>query len=410
MRQGQPVVLLLSVLTRFKSLIGLETKSSGISSPEDWLFEAFGAQPSAAGIAVSPRNAIKCAPVRAAVAAISEPISTLPLHLYKRTANGKERATSHPISKLLLDAVSDHESASTFRELLTSDALLHHGGYAWIARNGEGVPVSLHRFDPATVTVKVDPYEGPTYEVAQQDGSKRIIPREDILHLRSPSLSGHGLVHDARDVIGLALVLERHANKLFANGAKPSGVLSLKNVNTAEGIAKVKAAWIAAHGGDKSGSTAVLPSDAEWQSLMMTSVDAQFLELRKFSIEEIARVFRVPPILLFEYGRATWGNSESMRQDFLDFSLMRWINAWENEIALKLLTPDERAAYVVEFLTDNFARADLVKRTEAYTKAVGGPWMLANEARAAENRPAIPNGDKLLPPANASGVNVSAAA
>jgi HK97 family phage portal protein len=272
----------------------------------------------------------------------------------------------------------------------------------------------LHRLDPNEypVTVKNDPFEGPTYTI-QQDGKSRIIPAADILHLPSPSLSGDGLVHDARDVIGLALVLERHAAKLFANGARPSGLLTMKDakagdMDSPKAVKNLRALFEAQFGRDGGGGTAALPGDLDYHQLTLSSVDAQFLELRKFSIEEIARVFRVPPILLFEYGRATWGNSESMRQDFLDFSLMRWINAWENEIALKLLTPDERAAYVVEFLTDNFARADLVKRTEAYTKAVGGPWMLANEARAAENRPAIDGGDKLLPPPNASGVNANA--
>jgi len=398
----------LSFVSKFKDLFGLETKS-GISSPEPWLSDLFGATPSAAGINVTPTTALKASPVRAAVAAISGPLGTLPVHVFRRTADGKERATDHHVYRLLHDQVNDFQSASRFRELLTADALLHNGGFAFISRNTEGAPVSLHRLDPGEypVSVKNDPFEGPDYEI-QQDGKTRAIPRENILHLPSPSLSGHGLVHDARDVIGLSLVLERHASKLFANNARPSGVLSLKGVTSGDALAKVKAAWVAAHGGDKSGGTAVIPSDAEWHSLTMTSVDSQFLELRKFQIEEIARVFGVPPHILYELGRATWSNSEQMRQDFLDFSLMRWITAWENEIALKLFNTDERATYFAEFLTDNFVRADLVKRTEAYTKAVGGPWLLANEARAAENRPVVAGGEKLLPPPNATGVSVAA--
>jgi HK97 family phage portal protein len=185
-------------------------------------------------------------------------------------------------------------------------------------------------------------------------------------------------------------------------------VLSLKGTTSPDGVIKARAAWLAAHGGDKSGGTAVIPSDAEWQSMTMTSVDSQFLDSRRFQIEDIARVFGVPPHILYELGRATWSNSEQMRQDFLDFSLMRWINAWENEIALKLFNEDERQTYIAEFLTDNFVRADLVKRTQAFTAAVGGPWLLANEARAAENRPAVEGGDKLLPPPNATGVSAAA--
>lgn len=378
-----------------------ETKS-GIASPEDWLFEAFAATPSAAGIAVSPSTAIKCAPVRAAVGAVAETLGVMPLHTLHRVGDGKERATDHPTYKLLHDAANPWTSAAQFRERVTADAMLSHGGYAQIVRNAEGKPLELHRLDPATVTVDYSSGE-PEYEI-QENGTKRKVRRENILHIPSPSLSGRGLVHDGRDVIGLSLVLERHASKLFANGARPSGVLSLKGNVTADALTKAKASWLAAHSGDKAGGTAVIPSDAEWSALTMTSVDSQFLELRKFAIEEIARLFRVPPHILYELGRATWSNSEQMRQDFLDFSLMRWITAWEGEIRLKLFSEDERDTYHAEFLTDAFVRADIVKRTEAYTKACGGPWLLVNEVRSAENRSPIPDGNKLLPPANASGV------
>ncbi|WP_334437232.1 phage portal protein [Bradyrhizobium sp. AZCC 1610] len=396
----------MSLVSKFKSLVGIETKS-GIASPDAWLSDLFGATPSAAGISVTPRSAMTCPPVRAAVAAISEPIGTLPFHVYRRTGEGKERAPDHPVHKLLHDQVNDWTSASDFRETVTRDALLHPaGGLAYIARNAEHKPISLFRLNPETVEVSVDPFEGPAYKITE-GGKSRAIPAADILHIPSPAMTGRGLVAEARDAIGLTMLLERHASKLFANNARPSGVLSIKGAASADALAKVKAAWVAAHGGDKSGGTAVIPSDAEWRALTMTSVDAQFLELRAFQINEIARVFRVPPHMLFEMGRATWGNSESMRQDFLDFSLMRWITAWENEVALKLLTADERKTYFAEFLVDGFVRSDLVKRTQAFTAAVGGPWLLANEARAAENRAPVAGGDKLLPPPNATGVSAA---
>ncbi|MGN6311738.1 MAG: phage portal protein [Xanthobacteraceae bacterium] len=390
---------------RVRNFFKPETKS-GISSPDDWLIEAFGATPSAAGIAVSPATAIKCAPVRAAVGAVAETLGVMPLHTLQRAGDGKERATNHPTYKLLHDAANPWTSAAQFRERVTADAMLSHGGFAQIVRNSEGKPLELHRLDPATVTVDYSSGE-PEYEV-QEQGRKRKVRREDILHIPSPSLSGRGLVHDGRDVIGLSLVLERHASKLFANGARPSGVLSLKSNATPDALLKAKTAWVAAHSGDKAGGTAVIPGDAEWSALTMTSVDSQFLELRKFAIEEIARLFRVPPHILYELGRATWSNSEQMRQDFLDFSLMRWITAWEGEIRLKLFAENERDTYHAEFLTDAFVRADIVKRTEAYTKAVGGPWLTANEVRSIENRPAIVGGEKLLPPANANATGVVA--
>ena len=397
----------MTLYSKFKSLVGIEIKA-GISAPDPWLQDLFGATSSAAGIALTPRSAMSCAPVRAAVAAISEPIGTLPLHVYKRGPEGsKERDTDHPMHRLLHDRVNDWTSAGAFRGQITRDALLYPlGGLAFIARNSEGKPVNLYRLDPEQTKIEAsfDTFDGPAFKIFE-GGKSRVIPTAAIFHIPSPALCNAGLVAEARDAIGLTILLERHASKLFANNARPSGVLSIKGTASAEALQKIKSAWIAAHGGDKSGGTAVIPSDAEWSALTMTSVDAQFLELRSFQIQEIARVFRVPPILLFDYGRATWGNSESMRQDFLDFSLMRWITAWENEVALKLLTPDERDTHFAEFLVDGFVRSDLVKRTQAFTAAVGGPWLLANEARAAENRAPVDGGDKLLPPPNASGVS-----
>lgn len=392
----------MSFADRVRKFFQPETKS-GVSSPEDWLFEAFGATPSAAGIAVSPATAIRCSAVKAAVSSIAEPIGNLPLHVYRRKADGsKERAHDHATYKLLHDVANPWTPAGRLREQLTVDALLSHGGYAQIVRNSEGKPLELHRLDPATVTVDLSTGE-PEYEV-QENGTKRKVDRSNIIHIPTPSLSGKGLVNDGRDLIGLALILERHASKLFANAARPSGVLSLKNNSTPDALLKAKTAWTAAHSGDKAGGTAVIPGDAEWSALTMTSVDSEFSACRTFQILEICRLFNVPPTVVFEYGRATWGNSESARRDFVDLTLARWIRAWQTECWLKLFTDDERQNYFIEFLVDAFTRGDLSKRVDSYTKAVGGPWLTANEVRSAENRSPIEGGDKLLPPPNAKGV------
>lgn len=390
----------LTIISRFRSLFGtgLETKA-GISAPEPWLQDLFGATPSAAGISVTPLSAMRAAPVRAAVAAISEPLGVLPVHVYRRTGDGKERAVDHPVYALLRDQANDHMPAGRLRELMTADALLHNGGFAFIARNAEGAPVSLHRLDPNEypVTVKHDAFDGPTYEL-QQDGKTRAIPRENILHLPSPSLSGQGLVHDARDVIGLALVLERAAAKLWANNARPSGILSLKGVVGAETLTKVRNAWVAAHGGDKSGGVAVVPADAEFSALTMTSVDSQFEQMRRFSIEEIARFFNISPIFLQELGRATWGNSEQAKDNLLSVTLLPWISKWEGEIRLKLFSADERTKFFAEFMTEGFVRADYAAKTEGISKLIAARVINPNEARAMLNLPAYAGGDQFINP------------
>jgi HK97 family phage portal protein len=160
----------------------------------------------------------------------------------------------------------------------------------------------------------------------------------------------------------------------------------------------MKASWQAAHSGQNSGGTAVIEEGGEFQALTLNSVDSQFLEMRKFAIEEIARHFRVPPVFLMDYGRATWSNAEAMGNQFLTFSLLPWILRWEGEIALKLFTAEERKTHFAEFLTDALLRADFDTRMDGWQKAIAARIVNPNEARAAENRPPYPGGDKFENP------------
>lgn len=394
----------MSLKTRIQNLFRIETKS-GLSAPDDWLFEALGASPASSGIRVTPKSAMTCAPVRAAVQAISEGIGQLPVHVYERAGDAKERAPNHAAYKLLHDEANPWTPAALFREQITRDACLYpNGGFAHIVRV-DSKPVELIRYNPeeSKVTVEIDNGE-PLYKVQTGKGDPIVVPRDNMLHIPSPSLNGHGLVYEAREAIGLALVMERHAARLFGNGARPSGILSLKNATTPEALTKARTAWQAAHGGSNSGGTAVLPGDASWQALMLTSADAQFLELRKFAIDEISRVYRVPPSMLFELGRATWGNGEQQGRQFLDFCLMAWIKRWEGEVRLKLFTPDERGTYFAEFLTDDLARADQAARYESYAKAIAARILNPNEVRAMENRAPYAGGEKYENPHTSQGV------
>lgn len=382
----------------------LERKGQ-LASPEQWLIDLFGATPATSGIAVTPRSAMTCAPVRCAVQSIAEAIGQLPVHVHERKDDGsKERAPDHPAHKLLHDEANEWTPASGLREQVTRDALLHRdGGFAFINRV-DGKPVELLRLDPERMTVKADPVTGePLYSLSNGTSAPRIIARQDVLHIPSPSLTGSGLVHDGREAIALALVMEQHAARLFGRGARPAGVLKFKNKLGAETATRIKASWQAAHGGSNSGGTAVLEEDGEFQPITFNSVDAQFLELRKFAIEEIARLFRVPPVFLMEYGRATWGNSEEMGRQFVTWCLMPWIKRWEGEIRLKLFTPDDREAFVAEFLVDDLLRADFAARMEGYGKAIAARILNPNEVRAAENRPAYTGGERFENPNTTTG-------
>lgn len=395
---------------RVRQFLGgtIESKSapppgaSTLAEPSAWLLNLFGDMPVTAGVAVGPAEAMRCTAAACAVRAISEAIGQLPVRVYYRAGDqSAERDTLHPVEGLLNDAANDLTPASEFRQQLTQDALLHDvGGLAFINRV-EGRPIELNRLDPGAVTLAADTATGaPVYRVNGQ-----AIPAADILHLRNP-LTGCVPVcarSQAREAIGLAIVLEQHAARLFGNGAKPSGVLSLEGNPSGDALAKAKEAWQLAHRGSNGGGTAVMPTSAKWEQITLNSVDAQFLELRAFSIAEIARAFRVPPVLLMDYGRATWGNSEEMGRQFVTYTLLPWIKRWEGEIKLKLFSADQRDTYFAEFLTDDLLKGDLDKRAEAYSKLVAARVLNQNEVRALENRPPYSGGEQYANPNTTGG-------
>ncbi|MET4242725.1 HK97 family phage portal protein [Bradyrhizobium sp. RT10b] len=397
---------LLSIASRFKSLLGFETKAS-LAEPDDFLLSLFGAAQTIAGANVTPASAMSCAPVACAVRSISEAVGQLPLRVYKRLPDGgKEPATDHPLYSLLGDAPNAWTPASVFRSQVTADALLQpYGGFAQIVRV-DGKPYELIRLDPQLSAIVVD-YSNfePAYAI-KADGKNpaREIPAADIIHIHSPAYRPtRGLVGEGREAIALCMVLEQHAARLFGNGARPSGVLSLKGNLTTDALKNAKLAWQAAHGGTNSGGTAVVPADASFQALTFSSVDAQFLELRKFAIAEIARLFRVPLHMLMEADRAMPRSIEALGQEFVTMTLLPWLKRWEQALELKLLAKEERGQFCIEFNLDAFARADLLARAQALSVAVAARILNPNEARSIGfGLPAYTGGDKFENPNTSS--------
>jgi HK97 family phage portal protein len=221
-------------------------------------------------------------------------------------------------------------------------------------------------------------------------------PAANVIHLRSPF--GRSPVTLARESIGLALTLDAHAARLFGNGAKPSGLLSLKGRATPEAIKRIREAWQLAHGGGKSGGTAIVDDDASYSPLTMTSVDGQFMELTGFQVLQIARAFRVPPQMLFDLERATWSNSEQMGREFLTYTLEPWLRAAESALRLALFSPEEYPTHRVMFERDDLTRADLGARATAYSSLIASRVVNPNEVRAWEGLPAYEGGAEFANP------------
>jgi HK97 family phage portal protein len=357
----------------------------------------FAATPNVSGMVVNPQTAMTCPPVRAAVQAIAETIGQLPVHVYRRSGDTKERDPNHPAYSLLHDAANDWTPATKLREEITRDALLDKGGFAEIVRIDDK-PYELHRLEPSAVETSFHPItREPVYKV-REGGAQRLIAWRNIIHIPSPCLPGRSIVQDARNTIGRALKLEEIGAAFFANGAQPSGLLISKTNVNEERRKNLSAAWKAGTTGKSAGGTPILEGDMTYVRLTMNLTDAQYIEACRLAIEDIARVFRIPPIFVGEYGRATWANSEEQGKQLLTYTLMPWIKRHEGEYALKLFNPDDRRAWFAEFLTDDLARADILKRFEAYSKAIAARILNPNEARGAENRAPYEGGDVFANP------------
>jgi HK97 family phage portal protein len=336
-----------------------------LASPDAALLELFGAVPTAAGITVSAESALRVPGVAAAVRIISEAVATLP-------------------TQPEMPAWNSWTSAFDGLRQLVADALVQDcGGIAWVNRVN-GKVAEIIRYQRGVINVALDANTGePTYTI----GARVLDPR-DVIHVRN--LFDRCPVTLAREAIATAIVLEQHASRLFGNGAKPSGVLSIKGLSGVNAIENVRTAWLAAHGPGKSGNTAVLSGDAKYEQLTLTSVDAQFLEMRVFTLAEISRAFRVPLPMLSDLSRATWSNSEQQGREFLVYCLEPWLRAVEAAFA--------RVGISITFDRDDLSRASLSERAQAYSSLIASRVINPNEARAWEGLPSYTGGDAFVNP------------
>ncbi|TXL75629.1 phage portal protein [Vineibacter terrae] len=382
------------MLKRIKSLFGAPERKS--DSTWEALIDV--ASRTAADIAVSPTVAMRHMPFYRGAAVRSEVLGSLPFLLYRRRDDGgKDRATDHPLYRLIHDRPNAWTSAADFLMQMELDCVTHEGAYALANRAGAKI-IELIRLPPQSVVVKQDDATlEPKYEVTLQGGAQRTYPWRDILHV--PTLGELSPARQAREAIGLGIAMERHAGRLFGNGGRPSGVLKVKHRLSQVTADRLRDSWHAVHGGSNAGGTAILEEDIDFKPLTFTSVDLQFMELRSFQVIEIARALGVPPMLLMDFGRATWGNSEQMAQAFLSFTLLPRLKLWQGAVS-RLLSAEDQAQYVPEFLVDELVKAEIAARFEAYAKAITNGILNPNEVRALENRPPYEGGDEYRVPMN----------
>lgn len=390
-------------LDTVKSALGFKPEVKSFSLSDDEAFSVFGGISNIGGLSFSAAGAMRNPAVACAVALISETAGTLPVKLFERDT--KATAKDHPAYHLIHDEANPWTSAEALRTTLTADALLHGAGYAVAVRAVDGTPLELHRLDPASVQFKHDEYGEPFYLLNTAGGTVRYAYTE-ILHIQpffdaSPISLG-------REALSTAAALSSHLSKLLANGASPGGIITAPKTVGDEAKVKLKKAWTDTHSGPKSGGVALLDEGMAYQQITMTLTDAQFSENRLEQIHEVARIFRVPPTMLFELSRSTWSNAEEMQRQFIQTTLRPWFNKWQAAYARVLLTPEERRAYYVEFITEDLSTVKLAERATAYGQFRSMGAMTANEVRGGLNLPAHAEGDTLQNPYTTTGANDAA--
>ena len=353
-----------------------------------------------AGKTVTERSAMQMTAVYSCVRILAEAVAGLPLHLYKYTdGGGKEKALNHPLYRLLHDEPNPEMSSFVFRETLMTHLLLWGNAYAQVIRNGKGEVIALYPLMPNKMSVDRDEngrlyytyYRGSDEAIKNKDFAVTLQP-SDVLHIPGlgfDGLVGYSPIAMAKNAIGIAIACEEYGAKFFANGAAPGGVL--EHPGTIKDPQRVRESWQSTFGGSgNANKIAVLEEGMKYTPIGISPEQAQFLETRKFQINEIARIFRVPPHMVGDLEKSSFSNIEQQSLEFVKYTLDPWVIRWEQSIQRALLSQGEKAEYFVKFNLEGLLRGDYQSRMNGYAIGRQNGWMSANDIRELENLDRIP--------------------
>lgn len=356
---------------------------------------------STSGKRVNERSAMQMTAVYSCVRILSEAVAGLPLHLYRYTENGgKEKAVDHPLYFLLHDEPNPEMTSFAFRETLMTHLLLWGNAYAQIIRNGKGEILALYPLMPDRMTVDRDDKGRLYYEylVSNDDaptmkGSTVRLQPSDVLHIPGlgfDGLVGYSPIAMAKNAIGMAIACEEYGAKFFANGAQPSGVL--EHPGTIKDPSRVRESWTQTFGGSQNANkVAVLEEGMKYTPISISPEQAQFLETRKFQLNEIARIFRVPPHMVGDLEKSSFSNIEQQSLEFVKYTLDPWVSRWEQGMVRSLLAAEEKKGYFIKFNVDGLLRGDYQSRMNGYAVGIQNGFMSPNDVRTLENMDLIPD-------------------
>jgi len=359
-----------------------------------------GMMPTDAGVPMSEDQAMRLATVQACVRVLSEDVAALPLHIYRRTEDGgKERATDHPLYRLLHDAPNPEMTAMDFREALMVNALLSGNAYSFIEYDRAGRVKALWPL----ISTDVQKVRTNDWSIEYHAEGRTLLPTE-VMHVKGLSydgLLGLSPIAYARAAMGLAGAAEKFGSLFFGNGTNLGGFITMPGKMSDETFNRLKTQFRESFTGLKNAhGVPILEEGGSYTKLGIAPEDAQFLETRKFQRSEIAAIYRVPPHMIGDLEHATFSNIEHQSIEYLQRTLTPWLVRIEQAMRTSLLLPEERDEFLIEHDTANFLRGDTLSRMQAYQAAVQAGIMTRNECRVRDNLTPLPGGDELLQPLN----------
>lgn len=355
------------------------------------------------GSAVTVSKAYGFVPVMAAIRLRSETIASLPLGVFERIPRGKQSAPDHRVYGLLHDQANPEMSSFVWREVMQSHLESWGNCYSEIEYDTDGFPLYLW---PLRADMMENYREDGalTYYYTLPDGTRVKLPRHRVFHI--PGLGydgrvGYSPIHMARQAIALGQAAEEMAGRFYQNDARPGIAIKLGPEYDYDDDAKKRLAesFDATHAGlQNKHRTAVLDEGMDIEQFGFPAEDAQLVEQQRWSVEQVCRIFNIPPHMLHSLERATFNNIEELGLNFVTYSLRPWLVRWEQQIKMQLLAGD--TTHFAEFNVEGLLRGKIADRMDAYWKRFQMGSLSANEIREKENDNPIDDGDNYYVPAN----------
>lgn len=376
-----------------------------LKNPPEWFIDWIGGGKTATGLTVSEDKALKYTPFWAAVRIISGTLAALPFMVYSHENGGKNKEQLHPVYRLLHDRPNEYMDAITFQETRQAHVLCYGNGYAEIQRDGKGQAVALWPLLPDRTERKIK--DGIFYyEVKNAAGRLFYLPDYNVLHIKGlgfDGYTGYNVVYYHKEAVAYGIGVKEYGARFFGNDASPGGVLEMPSSLSDKAFKRLKKSWLANQGGlSNAHRIQILEEGLKYNKTGIDPKQAQALEVQKWNVDDISRIFQIPPHKLGSMEFSKYNNVEQLQLDFVATTMLYWFRKWEQECNYKLFMPSERSRLFCEILVDALLRGDLKSRYEAYNIGRNAGFLCVDDIREKENMNPLPEdkGKIFLQPLN----------